>query len=330
MPEAVAPPPVAAGLPAAPAPAGGPTEPAVGVRAHLPRRALIVAVLFGLLAGSAVPAALQAADRAAADAQVEGLRSSAATYLTALADGDADLATSMVPVAGVAPAAVLGTAERIEAQAVGLVTVVDDVARIEVRYELAGSATERVLDAERVDGGWRLTTSLAEPVAVHGDGSSSMTVGGVPLAAHPPVALYPGRYTTDVTSTALLRSGGQQLEVDGDPATPTVLHAGMEPSAELERAALAVADGRIAACRTQPDCLVDADGILTRRGPTIVAVDLASGTIDVVVQIAAARGLGDQLQELHARAHLDGAGALAAWECAPIGAPDAAMQPCGP
>lgn len=330
-PEAVAPPPTA-GPPAASPSDDRIPEPDAVARARPAWRQIVVVGLLGMLVGSALPAALQATERVAADAQLETLRSSATAYLSALADGDARLATAMVPVHGDRSALdALRTAERLHDFAVRSVTVVDDTARIDVHYEVGSVHEERVLEAERVDASWRLTTSLAERVTVHSEaGAPSTRVGGVELRGDATVHLYPGRYRTDAGETPMLRHGGDAMHVDGDPATPAELHASTEPTDDFRRAALAVAERRIEACRQQPDCPFDADAVLSLHGPSITAVDLPDGAIDVAVQIGAARGLTDQWHELHVRALADGAGGLASWECAPIGAPDAAMQPCGP
>jgi len=335
-PEAVAPP-VAGGPPPASRPdddpVDGPTAtPDAAVRTRVPWRLVVSAGMVGALTGAALTIAVQAADRAAAEVQLEALRTSATAYLTALADGEADLATSMVPVLGDRSALdALRTAERLHDFEVRWVTVADDTALIGVHYEVGSMDEERVLDAERVDGSWRLMTSLAEPSSLHFDaGGPRMSIGGVQLSGYGPVQLYPGRYTIDAGETALFRYGGGRMDVDGDPATPAELYASAEPTEDFRRAVLAVADRSIEACKQQPDCPFAADAVLTRDGPSITAMDLRRRAIDVAVQIGAAHGLRDEWHELHVRALIDGAGELASWECAPIGAPDAAMQPCAP
>ncbi len=98
-----------------------------------PWRQLVIACLLGVVIGAAPPAALQAADRTAAEERVDGLRSTALAYLSAIAAGDAERATAMVPVSGhAAPDAVLRSADPIADAAVRLVMVDGAAGAVEV------------------------------------------------------------------------------------------------------------------------------------------------------------------------------------------------------
>ncbi|MGC5076766.1 hypothetical protein [Agrococcus sp. DT81.2] len=335
-PEAVAPP----ALPPESAPpedagrAHDPTAEPEGAAAapRMPWRQLIVAGLVGVLIGAALPAGVQAAQDAAAAAQVEALRSTAMAYLTAIAEGDAERATAMVPVDGhMPPDVVLGSAERIEELEVQLVTIEDDVARIDVRFEVGAAEQVRELAAERVDEEWRITTSLAEQVIVHSfDGVTGVTLAGVTLPANRSVVLYPGVYRADEVETPLLRSGGERFEVDGDPNTPSDLFSNPMLTDEFRDAAVDVATARVAACLEQQGCPFDADTAVPPRAELyIMGIDPADGTIDVVVPLGYVGSMG-QWQELPLRANVDEAGALVSWDCGQPGRPHHDLEACGP
>jgi hypothetical protein len=340
-PEAVEPPAVPAAPPpqdatrahgASPAhdPTAEPVEAAVARR--MPWRQLIVAGLVGVLVGAAVPAGVQAAQDAAADAQVQGLRSTAMAYLTAIAEGEAGRATAMVPVAGhMPPDVLLGSAERIHELEVQLVTIDDDRARIDVRFEIGSIGELRELAAERVDGEWRITTSLAEEVVVHSfDGTTGLTVAGVILPPNRTVMLYPGTYRADVVETSLLRSGGERFEVDGDPDTPSDLFSRPTLTDGFRAAAVDVASARVAACLEQQGCPFDSD---TAVPPTaelyIMGMDPVGGAIDVMVPLGYVGSMG-QWQELPLRANIDEAGALVSWDCGQPGRPHHDLAACSP
>src|SRR5688572_10275426 len=105
-------PPVAAPRPAAAldepraAPPGRPAELDASVpRAKRPKasfgwRQVLIAGLVGAVLGAAVPAAFEASDRSVAAARVDGLRTAALDYLTAIAEGRAELASTVVSLEG--------------------------------------------------------------------------------------------------------------------------------------------------------------------------------------------------------------------------------------
>lgn len=298
----------------------------------MPWRHLAVAGLVGVLVGAALPAGLHAAERGAVDADAERLRSTAMAYLTAIAEGEAAVATAMVPAPGAAPNAVLRAAVPITAPEVGVVAIDGDAATVDVRFGLGERQITRTLWAARDDGAWRLGTTLAEPVAVAPDvRGSSVRVGGVALEPDAPALLYPGRYRVDLAESALLRTGGDLFEVDGDPATPTDVVASATPTEELASAAVAVTRARVGACQLLAECPVDVDTV-ARPGDAILVsgVDPSSGAIDLLLPLGLGSGFGGSGQELRLRALVDAAGSLVGWQCSEAGAPDGPLEPCAP
>ena len=335
-PEAVAPPDVPVEpVPVQPARDDPTAEPDHAVVARrMPWQQLVVAGLVGVLIGAGLPAGVQAAERAAADAQVQGLRSLAMDYLTAIADGDAERATAMVPVTGTGglpPDAVLGSAEPIDELEVQLVTIDGDRARVDVRFEIGSVGELRELAAERVDDEWRLTTSLAEQVVVHSfDGDTGVSFGGIPLPPNRTAVLYPGVYTSDVVETPLLRIGGDRFEIDGDPETPSDLFSSPTLTDAFRDAAVDVATARVAACLEQQGCPFDTDTAVPPRAELyIMGIDPADGAIDVMVPLGYVGSMG-QWQELPLRANVDEAGALVSWDCGQPGRPHHDLAACGP
>lgn len=304
---------------------------AVLVRERPVWRRLLVAALVGVLLGSAGLAAVQQADRTAADARLESLGATAQRYLDAIADGDAELATAIAPLDGeAAPAAVLEAAEPITGVEVAFVLEERGAGSVEVRY-LVGSVRERrTLGAAQAAGGWRLTTSLAEPVVVHvPDGSAGARIGGVELPPSRAVLLYPGRYEIDEVMGGLLHSGGEGFEVDGDPESLTELYSTVQPSERLRNAAAAVAASRVESCRQLPACPIDRYTVTptSPAAPEILRI-LPDGSIDLVLVVGLDAADGGRRQELQLRAVVDEAGTLVAWECGEVDRPHGDLRPC--
>jgi hypothetical protein len=320
--------------------APGSTSPTDGAVRRMPWRQMVVAGLIGALIGAAVPAGVLAVEQAAVDADAERLRSTAMTYLTAIAEGDAALATAMVALPGaadIAPDAVLRAAAPIAAPEVRFVTIDGDAASVEVRFELGERQVTRTLQADRDDGSWRLGTSLAEPVNLYagawqlGDTPSGVRVGGVVLPPGPGTWLYPGRYRIDITQTRQLRTGGDPFMVDGNRATPTEAFARTTPTEEFATAAVAVARARVGACQLLAECPIDAQTVADPVDALSVSeVDPAGGTIDLLVPLGLGLGFGGTGEELRLRALVDDAGSVVGWECSEAGAPQGALEPCGP
>lgn len=298
-------------------------------RPRLPWRQLTAAALVGVLVGAGVPSAFEAVDRASADAEVQGLRSLAADYLTAIAEGEAARATALVPVEGeLPPDDVLRSADPMREAAVQVVSIDGDQARVDVRFRVGSETELRVLAAERGADGWRLTTSLAEEVWVHSfDGTTGVSLGGVPLAAQRRVLLYPGVYTSDVVETPLLRSGGDRFEVDGDPGSPTDLSADPMLKDEFRDAAVEVANARVRGCLAQQACPFEPTTAVPDRAELFVSgVDPVEGAIDLIVPLGL---VGTQWYDMRVRALVDESGALVSWECGRPDRPHHALEACG-
>lgn len=296
-------------------------------------RQVVIACVLGAVLGAAVPATLDAVERAAAAARVDTLRAAALDYLTAIADGRAELASEAVPLGGrgaAAPDAVLQAAGRIEAYEVRLVHVDGAVGTAEVRYRVGGSDVYRTLQAEHDATGWRLQTSLAEVVDLaYYEPITRVQIAGVPLGGGAPVLLYPGTYTVDIVSGPIFLSGGDVFVVDGDPHTPTVPYvtAGVVPQISDYATELAMAS--VAACQTEPGCAVPADA---RVEPTGAVVRMGMGatmeSIDLSVPVAAAVEGGPEWFEVRVRVVLDERGAPVEWLCGKPGELGTDLVPC--
>lgn len=303
-------------------------------RAAFGWRQLLIACLVGAVLGAAVPAAFDANERSVAAARVEGLRAVAIDYLTAIADGRAELASQVVPLEGrgaVAPDAVLQAADRIESYEVRLVHVDGDAGSAEVRYRIGGSDVDRTLQAERDGGGWRLMTSLAEPADLaYYDPVSRVQIAGVPLGGGAPVLLYPGTYTIDVVSGPIFLTGGDVFVVDGDPRTPTVPYvtAGIVPQVSDYATELALV--ATATCQTEPGCPVPAGA---RIEPAGEVYPMGSGatmeSIDLSVPVTATVDGTAQWFEVRVRVVLDDTGAPSRWLCGAPGEYGTDLVPCG-
>ncbi|MGM1029695.1 MAG: hypothetical protein ACQEWM_07440 [Actinomycetota bacterium] len=271
----------------------------------------------------------QGIDQAAADARVESLRGTAMAYLEAIAAGDSDRATAMVPVEGeTAPDAVLRSARRLELPEVRMTAIDGDLASVEVGYRVGGREIGRALEAEHVDGQWRLQTTLAEPYFAYSyDGVRGVTVAGVELPSSRRVLLYPGTYAVDEATTPLIATGGEPFDVDGDPATPTEIFPRLELAPGVEDAAQDIAIAHVRACDAGGECAIETSAdVSTIDGPWVHSID-ASGAVDMVVQLHS-RAFSGQMHELRMRAVVDEAGALVRWECSELSEISSRMEPC--
>lgn len=298
-------------------------------RSGLGWRHLLVAGLVGAIVGAAIPGGVQLVERAAADAQVESLRTVALEYLNAIADGHADDATAMVPLAGAAqaaPDAVLQSADRIEDVEVRLVHIDGDIGSVEVRYTAEHTDIARTLEAERLDSEWRLTTTLAEPlfIAAH-DARMDVGIGGVALpmwGAH----LYPGVYEVDQEAGPLLSTRSEPFIIDGDPATRPEVYVESALLPELAQRASQYARAVVRECQAAPDCAVPADAELSEQGNYVYGV--SGDAIDVSVQLMAGSDINGQWFEVRVRITMDEAGAPAQWLCAPMDTYATPSEPC--
>lgn len=298
-------------------------------------RQVVIACVLGAVLGAAVPAAFDAAHRSAASARVDELRATALDYLTAIAEGRAELASEVVPLAGrgaVAPDAVLEAAERIEHVEVRVVHVDGDVGTAEVRYRVGGSDVYRTLQAEREGAGWRLRTSLAEVADLaYDDPITRVQIGGVALGGDAPVLLYPGTYRIDVVSGPILLTGGDVFVVDGDPRTPTVPYvtAGIVP--RISDSATELALVTIAACQAQPGCPVPPEARLEAAGEVYpMGMGTTMGSIDLSVPVTAAVDGAPEWFEVRVRVVLDESGTPTEWLCGAPGEYGTDLEPCVP
>ncbi|SFS07501.1 hypothetical protein SAMN04487783_0968 [Agrococcus baldri] len=317
--------------PAAPGrPLGEPTEPPrteVGGRRFGWRQLAIVGLVCALV-GVAIPLSLQSAERTAAAAQTEQLRGLAERYLAAIAAGDAEAASALVPPARsvpVAPNAVLESATRIDQPEVVHALADGDTGVVQVRYRLRTAVISRLLDAQRVDGEWQLTSSLLEqPRLSDFSGVIIPTVAGVELGYPVPLQLYPGWYRLDSIERSIYQSVDEGFAIDGIPTTDTELAASVRLSQTMLDDATARALVYAEACADSGACVwpdtatVRADGAAQWMGdhPTrllFIQVPLIaqSGSFNeqVVVQVvilldelggvmdASCSGLGSQGEE---------------------------------
>ncbi len=326
---------------AAPDAVPAPTAPAptASVMVRIRRRSLLLAALLGVLIGVAVPTGIGAVEWAAGRARSDGLRALATAYLSAIAAGESDAATALVPLpvttgATVPRAAadeVLQAAIRIRDPAVQLVhSGAQDGAAV-VRYRLAGRSITRTLEAEHVDGAWRFIASLAEPVAVQRlDPMATASVAGVDLAGGV-VHLYPGVYRFDVASTELIEFGGEQFAVDGDPTTRTEAYVGAHVAPAVQVRALEVARAAVDACQAQAGCAVPPEAeVRILDGVHLVSADRRSGAIDMAVSLEI------RMEELRRGAGLritlqpGEDGGAATWLCSQPGALEHDLAACPP
>jgi hypothetical protein len=300
-------------------------------RASLTWRHVLVGVVVGAILGAAVPGGIQLAERAAASADSDGLRAVATDYLTAIAEGRAARASAIVPLpsaAETAPDAVLQSADRIQEAAVRMVHIDGDVGTVEVGFEVGRRAVTHMLEAERADGGWRLTTSLAEGVTLQTFGPATIAqIAGFAVPTGTAVRLYPGTYRFDDLDDDLLRVTSEPFTVDGDAATPveTYIDAQLAPQLAALAGEIGVAVGE--ACQAQPTCTLPRDGEVRYGGGSWVQA-FAERWVDVSVQMMVGPESNAQWFEARMRIVRDGSGAPVEWLCSPIDAYSTPVDPC--
>lgn len=297
-------------------------------------RHVVAAGVVGALLGAAVPASLEALGRAAADADVDRLRSVAIDYLAAVAERRADDATALVPLlrgaeaAAIASAELLAAARPIEQPDVRLVHIDGDVGTVEVRYRVGGREHARSLDAERIDGRWALLTSLAERATVQPfETDLPVSIAGVSLSERQ-VRLYPGTYELDLVEGPVFDVGGERVEIDGDPRTPAEIHVERrlsEPLAELA-ADYAVAAG--ARCQAASSCPIAEGALLGTPESAYVRSLEPDGRLLLGVPLVATAGTTSSWFEVSMRLTVDDEGRPVAWECGVPGAADGTLAPC--
>lgn len=340
MPDPAPDPPVddqGAQRPAAHAAPSEPTAAADPPRLERPRgspRHLLVAALLGLLVGMLVPGGIAAAEQVAAQARADGLRAAASTYLAAIAGGRSDEATALVPLsarsapadARTAPPAVLGSAQRIREADVPFVHVEGTTGLAVVHYRLAARAVTRTLEAELVDGEWRLDGSLAEPVVVQRVEGATASIAGIEMTGAV-VHLYPAVYRFDAFTHELVEFGGNAFEVDGDPSTRTEAVAGARIVPAVHDRVVQVALAAASACQRQDGCVLAPDAaVRVPEEVTLIGPASETGSIDVAVPLEAVVSGTERWTQMRIR--VDEPGDAAAWLCTAPGAPGGALRPC--
>lgn len=293
-------------------------------------RHLLIAAVLGAVVGAAIPGGLQLAERASAGADRDSLRDVAMTYLTAIAEGRAADAGAMVPLPAVAreiPDAVLQAAERLTEPSVRLVHIDGDTATLEVEYLVGRSDRVRALGAERVDGQWQITTTLAERVTVNAySGGPSPRIAGIEIPFGLPVHLYPGIYAFDDQEDPMLSSRSSSFPVDGDPATLTEAFVEVALVPEVEREAQEIAVRVAEQCRAEGSCEV-AEGELQGAGATYL-MGITPTAFDLGVSVAVGGDLNGQWFEVRMRVERDAEGAPGVWLCAPLDSMGSPTEPC--
>lgn len=309
---------------------GGPRLAGRGPRSAFGWRHVGAAVLLGAVLGGAAAAGMEAVGRSAADARASSLQSLASQYLQAIADGDADRATQLVPLEvgrELAPPAVLVAAWRIAPLSVSAPHVDGAEGSIDVRYRVGGTEVERTLRATSTAAGWRLETSLAElPRTSAVDATAQLQLGGVPLPERG-LHLYPAVYRLDVVEGPLFVSGGGAFTVDGDPGTATVVEAatGLMPSFEQRLAELASA--AVDVCRERPDCAIRTAAPFSRIGAADILEVFDDGrAIDVKVPLMARDDAGWEWRDVIVRVRLDSRGLPVEFLCSMPGEDE--LRPC--
>jgi hypothetical protein len=311
----------------------GDPAPRPAARPRVVWRHVLAAALVGALVGAGVPATVQALDRAAAAADLDGLRSLAEDYLTAIAERRADDATALAPLtlrgrpAVTAPAALLASARPIEQREVGVVHVDGDIGSVAVRYRVGGGEVERTLEAERVDGAWRLLTSLAEGVSVQPYDEVTASIASIELGGQS-LRLYPGSYALDRVEGPVLATGGERFVVDGDPRTTTEIWVQHELVPELAALASDHAIAAATACQLARSCSIPEGALLGAQQGVHVQWVTTSGPIVVGVPIIASSGATTEWFEMQLRLTVDADGSPVLWECGMPGSVDAVFAAC--
>lgn len=300
-------------------------------RSGLSWRHVLIGAVLGAIVGAAIPGGIQLAERAAAGADSDSLRVVATDYLTAIAEGRASDATEMVPLprsAGEVPDAVLRSAERITEAGVRTLTIDGDIATVSIGYEVGTREVTRTLNAERMDGEWHLTDSLAEGVTVQVYSATSMAqIAGFPMPFSAPTYLYPGRYSFDEAPSPILLSVAEPFTVDGDPGAATETYFDVRLASEVEAHAGDIGVAVAQQCQAEPECSLPPDIELEHAGGAWVRGASDDG-LDVSVQLMDDAGLSQQWFEARMRIVLDGAGEPTEWLCAPFDDFGTPTEPC--
>lgn len=303
--------------------ASSPAVPADG-RTASRRRRIAGAILAALaLLGGAAGAISQAVQRGAEDAATEALTAAALAYLGAIAEGRGDAATALVPVEGPAPLlsdAALAAVARIHELRVEGVELEGDAATVLVEFRAGQRRVERRLDAVRIGGSWRLTTTLAERVALDSAGLGALPRQlGTQVDREEGTLLYPGTYRTEPFEHGIASVEAATVVVDGDPTTaqPSDTARWRVPDGVVDDAR-ALALSHAVACQATGACAVPLGALLGLGDPPTIGLG-ADAAVELVVPLRVLQdGTGGPTQvEVGVRARAAPAGID--WQCsAPI------------
>lgn len=286
-------------------------------------RHLLIVGVVGALVGAAIPLALQSAQQSTATSKTDALRDAAQSYLAAVAAGEWEQATSLVPTTGpaeVAPAALLDAAERIERPEVVLARAEGDAGVVQVRYEVPSRpdslTVTRLLEAQLTDGKWQLTTSLAElPSVANYEGVIVPAVAGVALSRPSPLLLYPGSYTLDPLENPIYELQHTGFVIDGDPGTVTEITAFPEWSQTLLGEAESRAVQHAEECRAAGACDWPQDATLASAEDSFIMEPGSDGDVPVQVTITVSSDAVDEMPTVWVSLSLGGDGEVEGAVC---------------
>lgn len=286
-------------------------------------RHLVIVGVVSALVGAAIPLALQSAQQSAATGRTDALRDAAQSYLAAVAAGAWEQAASLVPTTGpaeLAPAALLDAAQRIENPEVVLAQADGDAGVVQVRYDVPsrpGALTvTRLLEAQFTDGGWQLTTSLAElPSVANYEGVLVPAVAGIALSRPSPVLLYPGSYTLDPPESPVYELEETAFTIDGDPATVAEIRAFPEWSQALLGEAETRAVLHAEACRAAGVCGWPPSAEIASAGDAAVMGPTTAVEVPVQLTLMVSSGRSNEMTVVWVWLSLDGDGEVEGAVC---------------
>ena len=306
------------------------------------RRRVITGAILAALAviGGSAAVVTQAVERGAEDAATDAVTAAALEYLGAISEGRGDAATALVPVDGPAPLlsdAALAAADRIRDFRVEGVELEGDAATVVVEFRSGQRRVERRLVAVRDGGSWRLTTTVAERVALDSAGLGALPQQlGTPVDSDEGTLLYPGTYRTEPFEHGIATVEAATFVVDGDPSTaergdPALWHV---PDGAVDDAR-ALALSHAEACQATGTCAVPPGGLLGLGDEATISLG-ADATVEFVVPLRVLQdGTGGPTQvEVGVRARSAASSAID-WQCSapiPRGSPPPADRPwaaCG-
>lgn len=249
-------------------------------------RALAATLMVGVLAGSGAAWIGRTLERTTAEGDRAALADVATAYLAAIAEGRAADANALVPPptrhAALLSDLVLDDAARItEAEAV-VAHLEGDRGWVDVHFRVGRVDVVRTLDAVREEGGWHLTTSLAEPAMPAWWLPGLARLSAAPL--HEGTLLYPGVYTTDAFDDGVVGLAPTQLWIDGDPGTVAELVIEPVLRPEIEARLAETARRFVEGCRSSGECAVGAGSLEASAAADVDGFD-GDGSVEVVMVV---------------------------------------------